>query len=56
MSVDLPTFGMPQTITRTGLTMPPRKGASARQASMSGRAGAATCASMASARVSGWPL
>ena len=39
--------------TRTGLTMPPRNGASSRQALMSKRAGALLLASSASARVPG---
>ena len=38
------------------LTMPPRLGASSKQASMSARAGAVTLASSAMARVSGWAL
>ena len=56
ISVDLPTLGMPQISTRMGLTMPPRLGASSKQASMSARAGAVTLASSAMARVSGWAL
>ena len=39
MSVDLPTLGMPQISTRMGLTMPPRRGASSKQAAMMARAG-----------------
>ena len=53
ISVDLPTFGIPQINTRTGLTMPPRPGTRARQAATSTRAGAATVASSASACVPG---
>ena len=56
ISVDLPTLGMPQISTRKGLTMPPRSGASARQAATSTLAGPGTLASRPSARVSGSAL
>ncbi len=56
MSVDLPTLGMPQIKTRSGLTMPPRNGANSRQALMSCLAGAVSVADRPMARVAGMAL
>ena len=56
MRVDLPTLGTPQISTRMGLAMPPRPGASKWQAATRRRAGAASEASSAMARVPGWAL
>ena len=56
MTVDLPTLGMPQISTRSGLTMPPRSGASSRQASTMRCTGAPARPSSATAWVAGWSL
>ena len=56
ISVDLPTFGMPQISTRIGLSRPVRLGLSSRQAVIRRCAGAVTLASSPIARVSGWLL
>ena len=56
ISVDLPTLGIPQISTRSGLVMPPRRGASWWQASISARAGVVMLASSGTARVPGSAL